>query len=146
VSRTNGTALVLSLFALGCWSGGRDGAAPVTGADQPPPAEAREPKMPYVRVAELEIRPADLDAYTAAVREEMEASVRDEPGVLAIYCVAEKDDPAKLRFFEMYADEAAYQAHIGSAHFRKYVVATKDMISSRRLLDAVPVQLSAKPK
>ena len=99
-----------------------------------------------VRIAELEIDPAQLGAYTAAVEEEMETSVRVEPGVLAIYAVAEKDDPSRLRFFEMYADEAAYRAHIASPHFRKYFESTKDMITSRRLIDAVPVQLSAKKK
>jgi quinol monooxygenase YgiN len=105
-----------------------------------------EPDTPFVRVAELEIDPAQLDRYTAAVREEMETSVRTEPGVLAIYAVAEKDRPHKLRFFEMYADEAAYRAHIASPHFRKYVEVTRDMITSRRLLDVTPVQLSAKKK
>jgi quinol monooxygenase YgiN len=100
--------------------------------------------MPFVRVAELEIDPDQLDPYTAAVREEMDASVRIEPGVLAIYAVAEKDQPHKFRFFEMYADEAAYRAHIASPHFRKYVEVTRNMITSRRLLDVTPVQLSAK--
>ena len=74
----------------------------------------------------------------------METSVRAEPGVLAIYAVAEKNNPSKLRFFEMYADEAAYHAHRESAHFKKYIETTKDMITSRRLIDTVPVQLSAK--
>ena len=107
-------------------------------------AATKESPMPLVRVAELEIDPAQLEAYTAAVREEMETSVRVEPGVLAIYAVAEKDNPSKLRFFEMYADEAAYRAHIASPHFRKYFETTKSMITSRKLIDAVPLQLSAK--
>ena len=97
-----------------------------------------------VRIAELEINPAQLVAYTAAVKEEMETSVRVEPGVIAIYSVAEKASPNKLRFFEIYADEAAYQAHIQSPHFRKYFETTKSMITSRKLIDTVPVQLSAK--
>lgn len=100
--------------------------------------------MPFVRIAELEIDPAHLDAYTAAVREEIETSVHVEPGVLAIYAVSEKDHPTKLRFFEMYADEPAYRAHIASGHFKKYVETTRDMIRSRRLFDTTPVQLSAK--
>jgi quinol monooxygenase YgiN len=107
---------------------------------------AEEPRMPHVRIAELEIDPARLDAYKAAVKEEMEASVRVEPGVLAIYAVAEKDNPARLRFFEIYADEAAYNAHRESAHFKKYVETTKSMITSRKLIDTVPVQMSAKGK
>src|SRR4051812_2965665 len=34
-------------------------------------AVAEEPKMPYVRIAELEIDPAQLDDYKASVKEEM---------------------------------------------------------------------------
>ena len=119
-------------MVLALWSGGV--------------AVAQEPRMPYVRIAELEIDPARLDAYKASVEEEMEQSVRVEPGVLAIYAVAEKDNPAKLRFFEMYADEAAYNSHRESPHFKKYVETTKDMIKSRKLIETVPIQLSDKKK
>ena len=76
----------------------------------------------------------------------MEESVRVEPGVLAIYAVAEKDNPTRLRFFEIYADEAAYNSHRESAHFKKYVLFTKGMIKSRRLIETVPIQLSDKKR
>jgi quinol monooxygenase YgiN len=109
-------------------------------------AAAEEPRMPYVRIAELEIDPAQLDAFKASVKEEMEASVRVEPGVLAIYAVAEKDNPARLRFFEIYADETAYRSHRETAHFKKYAETTKNMIKSRKLIETVPIQLSAKKK
>jgi quinol monooxygenase YgiN len=102
------------------------------------------PPIPLVRIAELRIAPKHLEAYTRAVRKEMEISVRVEPGVLAIYSVAEKTDPTSLRFFEIYADEAAYQSHIASPHFREYFETTKHMITSRKLIETVPVQLSAK--
>ncbi len=109
-------------------------------------AAAEEPRMPYVRIAELEIDPTQLDAYKASVKEEMEASVRVEPGVLAIYAVAEKDNPSRLRFFEIYADEAAYRSHRETAHFKKYAETTRDMIKSRKLVETVPIQLSDKKK
>jgi quinol monooxygenase YgiN len=105
-----------------------------------------KPAMPLVRIAELQIEAAQLAAYTAAVKEEIQASVRVEPGVLAIYAVAEKDEPTRIRFFEIYADEAAYQAHRQSPHFRKYFETTKSMITSRKLIETVPIQLSAKPQ
>lgn len=107
---------------------------------------AEEPRVPFVRIAELEIDPAQLERYKAAVKEEMETSVRVEAGVLAIYAVAEADNPSRLRFFEIYADEAAYKAHIESAHFKEYFETTKGMITSRRLIDTVPILLSAKTK
>ena len=109
------------------------------GADEPPAGVV-------VRIAELEIDPAQLESYEAAVKEEMEAAVRLEPGVLAIYAVAEKDHPTRLRFFEIYASEEAYRSHIDSPHFKKYVAVTKPMIRSRRLIETVPVLLSAKEK
>lgn len=108
-------------------------------------AAALEPRMPFVRIAELEIAPAQLAAFTAAVKVEMETSIRVEPGVIAIYSVAEKDNPTRLRFFEIYADAAAYDAHIKSPHFRKYFDTTKDMITARKLIDTTPVLLAAKP-
>ena len=46
--------------------------------------------------------------------------------------------------FEIYSDEAAYQSHIASPHFREYFETTKHMITSRKLIETVPVQLSAK--
>ena len=99
-----------------------------------------------VRIAELEIDPARLESYKTAVKLEMETSVRVEPGVVAIYCVAEKDYPARLRFFEIYADENSYRAHLESPHFKQYVMATQPMIKSRKLIETVPVQLSVKSK
>jgi quinol monooxygenase YgiN len=105
-----------------------------------------ETQRPVVRIAELEIDPTQLESYQAVVKEEIETSVRVEPGVLAIYCVAEKDNPTRLRFFEIYADEHAYRAHVESPHFKHYVTATQPMIRSRKLIETVPIQLSAKPK
>ncbi|WP_002638543.1 putative quinol monooxygenase [Myxococcus hansupus] len=109
-------------------------------------AFAGKAAVPVVRIAELEIDPAQLDAYQAAVKEEMATSVRIEPGVLAIYAVAEKAHPNRLRFFEMYADEAAYRSHLASPHFQKYVKTTQQMILSRKLIETVPVLLATNPR
>ena len=106
---------------------------------------AAPPAEQVVRIAQLVIDPAQLAAYHAAVKEEMADSVRLEPGVLAIYSVAEKEHPNRLHFFEIYADEAAYRSHIASAHFQKYVTTTQPMILSRVLIETDPVQLSAQP-
>jgi quinol monooxygenase YgiN len=69
-----------------------------------------------------------------------------EPGVLAIQCVALKDKPTHLRFFEVYADEDSYIRHLASPHFKKYVRITAPMIKSRRLLETVPIILGSKDK
>ena len=98
-----------------------------------------------VRVADLQIAPGQLKAYTAAVTEEIDAYMQVEPGVRAIYAVALAKDPGAMRFFEIYEDEAAYRSHIASPHFRKYVDATKEMILARELHLTAPIALQAKP-
>lgn len=97
-----------------------------------------------VRIARLDIKPECLDAFLIAVREEMAASLRVEPGVIALYAVADKQDPTKLTFFEMYVDDAAYERHRNTPHFQKYFQTTKDMIARRVLREAVPVELRDK--
>ena len=103
-------------------------------------------RAPYVRVAEIEIDPAQLEAYKTAVSEEIESSVRAEPGVLALYAVSDKDNPARVMVFEIYTDRDAYKTHIETPHFRKYKATTQDMVRSLRLIETVPIALVAKAK
>ena len=101
---------------------------------------------PMVRGAELEIKPSQVEAYKAALREEIEASIRLEPGVLTLYAVAVRNHPAQIRIFETYADEAAYRAHLETPHFKKYKVVTEKMIRSLRLVETDPIALGGKGK
>jgi len=109
-------------------------------------APAKQMQGQLVRLAELEIDPGQLENYQAALREEIDASIRVEPGVLTLYAVAEKDNPSHIRIFEMYADADAYQAHLESPHFKKYKATTKEMVKSLKLVETTPVMLGAKTK
>ncbi|MCI4589291.1 antibiotic biosynthesis monooxygenase [Sphingobium sp. BYY-5] len=101
-----------------------------------------EPLM--VRIAELEIDPAQLDAYKAILAEEQEASVRSEPGVLMLHSVAIADNPAQIRLLEVYASRSAYETHIKAPHFIKYKTSTEKMVKSLRLVETQPILLCAK--
>ena len=109
-------------------------------------ASAQPTQNRYVRVAELEIDPAQLESYRAALVEEIEMSVRVEPGVLSLYAVADKENPARVIVFEIYADEAAYKAHLETPHFLKYKTGTQAMVKSLRLAETVPIALGAKAR
>ncbi|WP_037519286.1 putative quinol monooxygenase [Sphingomonas sp. LH128] len=95
-------------------------------------------------MAELDIDPARLDAYRALLAEEIEASVRLEAGVLSLNAVAVKGSLTQIRILEIYADQAAYEAHLRSPHFLKYKTGTADMIRSLRLVETEPVILCGK--
>src|SRR6059058_1169319 len=90
---------------------------------------AAEPvKGTIVRIAELEIDPAQLEAYKLALKEEIETSIRVEPGVLALYAVSLKEHPEQIRLFENYRDAAAYESHLQSPHFKIYKSRTQQMV------------------
>ena len=99
-----------------------------------------------VRLARLVIDPAQLAEYKAALKEEIEASVKLEPGVLTLYAVSEKDRPTHITILEIYADRAAYEKHIQTPHFLKYKTGTAKMVQSLELIDAVPLVAGMKIK
>ena len=99
-----------------------------------------------VRMAELEIDPNRIDAYTALLSEEIEASVRLEPGVLFLFAMSVKGGPNLVRVIEGYADQAAYEAHLTTPHFLKYKTRTADMVRSLRLVEADPITIKAKDR
>ena len=97
-----------------------------------------------VRLAELEIDPAQLHSYKALLAEEIEASVKSEQGVLMLHAVSIKGRPSQIRIFEVYADQEAYEAHLVSPHFLKYKTLTSSMVLSLRLVETDPIMLCAK--
>jgi quinol monooxygenase YgiN len=110
----------------------------------PGPGSAQDTQGPYVQMAEIEIEPSQLDAYAAAVKEQIETAIRVEPGVLVLYAVAEKDNPARVRVFEIYRDTGAYRSHLETAHFKKYKATTEKMVKSLKLVLTTPISLGSK--
>ena len=107
----------------------------------PGPVIAQDTQGPYVQMAEIEIEPSQLDAYAVAVKEQIETAIRVEPGVLVLYAVAERDNPARVRVFEIYKDTASYRSHLETAHFKKYKATTEKMVKSLKLVQAAPIML-----
>ena len=98
----------------------------------------------YVQVAEIEVDAAQLDDYKAAVQEQIDAAIRKEPGVLVLCAVSEKDNPTRVKVFEIYRDRSVYEAHLGSDHFKKYKATVEKMVKLLKLVQATPIALYAK--
>lgn len=104
-----------------------------------------EAKPQYVQIAEIEVDPAQVDAYNKAVKEHIETAVRVEAGVLALYAAAVMGEPFHVRVFEIYKDEDAYKAHLESPHFKKYKTVTDSMVTSLKLVRTSPIVLGTQP-
>jgi quinol monooxygenase YgiN len=107
---------------------------------------ANEMQAKVVRLAKLQIDATQLETYKAALKEEIETSVRVERGVVGLYAVSDKQNPTQTTLLELYADEAAYQSHLETPHFKKYKAGTKDMVQSLQLIETEPILLGSKAK
>ena len=92
-----------------------------------------------VRLSKLVIDSAQLAGCKALLKEEIEASMAKEPGVLTLYAVFEKDKPTHLTILEMYATEEAYALHVKTPHFLKYKNGTLKMVKALQLIDTEPL-------
>ena len=114
------------------------------------PALSEDCKMPanenFVRLSLITVDPARLEEYKAYLKEGVTASMSREPGVLVLYPTTRKDAPNVFTILEIYANRAAYESHIKSAHFQKYKQGTLDMVQSLELVDVDPLIPGIKTK
>ena len=98
-----------------------------------------------VRIAEIQVDPANLEEYLERARTIGAESVSEEPGVIAIFPMQDKRNPGKIRILEIYEDEAAYQAHMQTPHFLTYKISTLSMAEKLDLVDMNPLDEAAMP-
>jgi quinol monooxygenase YgiN len=100
-----------------------------------PTAVAGQQTEIMVRVSEIEIVSSCLEEYKAILKEEAAASVRLEPGVIAIFPMYQKEHPSQVRILELYATHEAYESHLQTSHFQRYKTTTLRMVKSLKLVD-----------
>lgn len=87
------------------------------------------------RIAKIKVDAGQLGKYISALKEQMNAAIKSEPGVLSYTAVADKKDATLITILEVYANPEAYQSHILTPHFKKYKETVKDMVLSLELTD-----------
>ena len=107
---------------------------------------AQEESKQMVRLAKLVVDSTQLESYNTFLRDEIETSLKVEPGVLTLYAVAEKNRPTHITILEIYANEEAYRTHIQTPHFLRYKNGTDDMVKSLELVETIPLYPDMKIK
>lgn len=88
-----------------------------------------------IRISEIEVLPEYLSEYMKYALTVGETSVREEPGVIAIFPMVQQRDSTQIRIIEIYRDQEAYKAHIASKHFQVYKQGTLHMVKRLDLVD-----------
>ena len=73
----------------------------------------------YVIIAPIQIKEGHKEEYIKALLPNAQGAVRDEPGCLRFDVIQDAGDANRIWVYEVYVDEAAFQAHTQSPHFTK---------------------------
>ncbi|MEH3035753.1 MAG: putative quinol monooxygenase [Sphingomonas adhaesiva] len=93
-------------------------------------------------IAFVSVKEGREEAFEAAARTCVAAS-RAEPGVLHYDLWREAEGERRYVFNELYADQAAVQAHMTSDHFKAFGLAARDLAAARPTIIATqPVDVA----
>jgi quinol monooxygenase YgiN len=76
----------------------------------------------------LQVLPGHLDPFIEAIRTNAERSFTDEPGCLSFDVSQDLTDDQHFTLYELYADEAAVEAHRSAPHFKVWRAAVADHV------------------
>ena len=80
----------------------------------------------YVVIAPIQIKEGFKDRFIEEMILDARGSVNDEPGCLRFDVIQDTNDPNRIWLYEVYRDEAAFQAHTQAPHFAKWRDATAE--------------------
>ena len=81
----------------------------------------------YVIIAPIQIKEGHREEFIEAMLDDAKGSVNDEPSCLRFDVIQDAGDPHRIWLYEVYKDEAAFQAHTQAPHFIKWRDSTQDL-------------------
>ena len=79
----------------------------------------------YVIVAPIQIKEGHKEEFIKAMLDDAQGSVRNEPGCLRFDVIQDGGDANRIWLYEVFTDEAAFQAHSKAPHVTKFLEAAK---------------------
>jgi len=88
----------------------------------------------FVVLVEFAVRPGAGGRFKELVLENAAASVRDEPGCQRFDVLLDRgESPDRITLYEIYDDEAAFEAHLKTPHFAIFKAAVADIVQEQVL-------------
>ena len=84
-------------------------------------------------IVEFSIQPAHAEAFAAAIADNARASRETEPGCRQFDVCRLAGDGTRFMLYELYDDEAAFDAHLATAHFQAMNARTADWVVAKTL-------------
>lgn len=77
-------------------------------------------------IVSIRIQPEHREDFMRSVLDDASGSVTNEPGCLRFDVVQEEADPNHIWLYEVYRDQAAFEAHLEAPHYIRWRDTVKD--------------------
>jgi autoinducer 2-degrading protein len=85
----------------------------------------------FVVTVTFEAYPHRADEFLARVKQQAADSLADEAGCHRFDVCTDPEVPGRVFLYELYSDEAAFRAHLETAHFRAFDAEAGPMLRSK---------------
>lgn len=86
--------------------------------------------MSYALAVRIRIKPENIDAFMEKLAVNA-AAARLEPGCLTFQVLVDPADRSRIMLYEVYKDEAAFQAHQATQPFKTYLAEAVPLLAER---------------
>lgn len=87
---------------------------------------------PVFNIFELGVQADKAAAYDAVGENNITRSIADEPGTLSMVSVKDKENPNLAYMIEIYADDAAYRAHLASPQYKAFIEQAPSILTDHK--------------
>jgi (4S)-4-hydroxy-5-phosphonooxypentane-2,3-dione isomerase len=88
---------------------------------------------PLVILVEFLVKPDFVARFSKLISANAKASVEREPGCQRFDVLLGPEDPQRFWLYEIYDDDAAFDRHLQSRHFKVFAVAIEGQIEKRSI-------------
>jgi (4S)-4-hydroxy-5-phosphonooxypentane-2,3-dione isomerase len=85
----------------------------------------------YVVIVEFRIKPERVADFMPLMLENAHASRETEPGCRLFDVCVDPADKTSVFLYELYDDRAAFDAHLATAHFKRFDAAVAPMVAAK---------------
>ena len=85
----------------------------------------------YVVTVRFDVRPERFDEFMPLMIDNARLSLEREPGCRTFDVCASPQGEAVVFLYEVYDDDAAFEAHLASDHFKSFDAATASMVTGK---------------
>lgn len=87
----------------------------------------------FVVIAEFTLKPEGRTRFMDIAYQDAHDSVTNEPGCHHFDVLVSQDDPLQVTLHEVYADQAAFDAHVAAPHFVPFRDETPALIEAQHV-------------